>query len=44
MSNTPNYNLYLTDDSSTRFSIFGFSPERIENFRERGKKDEIRCA
>ena len=26
------------------YSIFGFSPERIENFRERGKKDEIRCA
>lgn len=26
------------------YSIFGFSPERIENFRERGQKDEIRCA
>ena len=26
------------------YSIFGFSPERIENFRERGKKDEICCA
>lgn len=26
------------------YSVFGFSPERIENFRERGKKDEICCA
>ena len=26
------------------YSIFGFSPEQIENFRERGQKDEIRCA
>ena len=26
------------------YSIFGFSPERIENFRERGKEDEICCA
>lgn len=26
------------------YSVFGFSPERIKNFRERGKKDEICCA
>lgn len=26
------------------YAIFGFSPERIENFRERGIKGEIHCS